>query len=155
MENSSWRDRPIFHCHDYRKKKFPKCFPHNAQNIEVYELQKFAEMTLPETNSEFAPKNRPKCPKKVSLLFLPSIFRGELAVSFREGICLGCFPNSGNSSGKIAGSLLGEARAYRKLIIPVVTIASWEIWTAQRIMCFKVKGASTQLPHPPHYRKLP
>ena len=34
-------------------------------------------------------------------------------------------------------------------------MASWEIWTAQRIMCFKVKGASTQLPHPPHYRKLP
>ena len=37
-------------------REFPKCFPHNAQNIEVYELQKFAEMTLPEPNSEFAPK---------------------------------------------------------------------------------------------------
>ena len=28
-------------------------------------------------------------------------------------------------------------------------MASWEILTAQRIMRFKVMGASTQLPHPP------
>ena len=40
--------------------------------------------SLPETNSKFAPENRPG-PEKETIVFQPSIFRGE-NVSFREGI---------------------------------------------------------------------
>ena len=43
---------------------------------------------IPETNSKFAPENRPKPNRKV--VFQPSIFRGY--VSFREGIhSIGCW----------------------------------------------------------------
>ena len=37
-------------------------------------------VTLPETNSKFAPENRPKVPIGKDLVFQPSIFRGELLV---------------------------------------------------------------------------
>ena len=37
--------------------------------------------TLPETNSNFAPENRPFAPKGNEKVFQPSIFRGELLVS--------------------------------------------------------------------------
>ena len=49
----------------------------------VEERQK-GMVTLPRTNSEFTPENRPG-PKGKGIIFQPSIFRGEL-VSFREGI---------------------------------------------------------------------
>ena len=64
--------------------------------------------------------NAPK--RKQSYSYHP--FSGKkLAVSFREGINVGVvFPTSGNSSGKISGSSgWGNPRAYRKLIIPVVS----------------------------------
>ncbi len=52
---------------------------------------------LPETNSKFAPENRPSQKEPivfqpsifrchVSFMFQPSIFRGKLAVSFRGGV---------------------------------------------------------------------
>ena len=42
--------------------------------------------TLPQTNSQFAPENRPFAPKGKDHLNQPSIFRCKLAVSFREGM---------------------------------------------------------------------
>ena len=41
--------------------------------------------TLPENNSEFAPESRQRVPKG-NFIFQASIFRGKLAVSFREGM---------------------------------------------------------------------
>ena len=42
-------------------------------------------ITLPETNSKFAPENRPKRPQKETRKYSNHPFSGALAVSFREG----------------------------------------------------------------------
>ena len=70
--------------------------------------------TLPATNrsnSKFAPENRPKRPKKETIVFQATIFRCELAVSFREGadsgeILLG-YEGTRTSSMDPLGVLLG------------------------------------------------
>ena len=48
-----------------------------------HHLSILQKVTLPETNGKFAPEN--SISQKEAIIFQPSIFRGELAVSFREG----------------------------------------------------------------------
>ena len=47
-------------------------------------LPEILGITLPKTNSKFAPENRPKPKRK--LIFQPSIFRGKLLVSGRVSL---------------------------------------------------------------------
>ena len=43
-------------------------------------------LALPETDSKFAPENKPF--SEGNGIFQPSLFRGELAVTFREGAAI-------------------------------------------------------------------
>ena len=55
------------------------------KSLMLQDLQvTMVKITLPETNSKFAPENMPNL-SKGNLIFQPSIFRCEPAVSFREG----------------------------------------------------------------------
>ena len=50
-----------------------------GQSSPVAVVSSGSEITLPETNSKFAPENKPSL--KETIVFQPSIFRGELLVS--------------------------------------------------------------------------
>ncbi len=79
-----------------------------------------AWLTLPETNQQFAPENRPKRPKKeMSTVFQPSIFRGKLLVSGR----------------------VNESEVWWFLVLSMPTSKKkWTCWKPKSFTCwFKIK----------------